>query len=212
MAKSTTSKTNTKKSSASNTGKRSGASTRPNSKGVMQSEDSMLMNFFTDELKDIYWAEKHLTKALPKLKRAANSEELQQAFEEHTQVTNEHINRLDQVFEMLGKKAQAKKCEAMEGITTEAQTVIEETQNGTATRDVALIMAAQKAEHYEIATYGGLVQLAKTIGQDEIANLLQTTLDEEKQTDQRLTEIAENNINYQATEESSDEGTQEEEE
>src|SRR3954451_13356995 len=215
MAKSTTSKTNTKKSSASsasNTGKRSGASTRSNSKGAMQSEDSMLMNFFTDELKDIYWAEKHLTKTLPKLKRAANSEELQQAFEEHTQVTNEHINRLDQVFEMLGKKAQAKKCEAMEGITTETQTVIEETQNGTATRDVALIMAAQKAEHYEIATYGGLVQLAKTIGQDEIANLLQTTLDEEKQTDQRLTEIAENNINYQATEESSDEGMQEEEE
>src|SRR4051794_1262559 len=210
MEKSTSSKRNTKKASSSAGSKRS--NTKTNRKESSQSEDSMLMDFFADELKDIYWAEKHLTKALPKLKRAANSEELQQAFQEHLEVTNEHVSRLEQVFELLGKKAQAKKCEAMEGITAEAQTVIEETQNGTATRDVALIMAAQKAEHYEIATYGGLVQLAKTIGQDEIANLLQTTLDEEKQTDQRLTEIAENNINYQATEESSDEGMQEEEE
>ena len=168
------------------------------------------MDFFTDELKDIYWAEKHLTKALPKLQRAANSEELQQAFQEHTEVTNEHVSRLEQVFEMLGKKAQAKKCEAMEGITKEAQTIMEETEKGTATRDAALIMAAQKAEHYEIATYGGLVQLAKTMGRTDIADLLYTTLEEEKETDQKLTDIAENSINFQAMEEPSEKGMEEE--
>src|SRR5215831_1184348 len=199
MEKSTSSKRNTNKSSSSTSTKKSNAMA---SRKESQSEDSMLMDFFVDELKDIYWAEKHLTKALPKLKRAANSEELQQAIQEHLEVTNEHVSRLEQVFEILGKKAQAKKCDAMEGITTEAQSIIEETQDGTATRDVALIMAAQKTEHYEIATYGGLVQLAKTIGQEEIANILHTTLEEEKEADQKLTDIAENNINYQATIES----------
>lgn len=207
MKKSTSSKRNTK-SSASKTAKTSNAKT--NSKSSMQSEDSMLMSFFTDELKDIYWAEKHLTKALPKLQRAANSEELKQAFQEHTEVTNEHISRLEQVFEMLGKKAQAKKCDAMEGITKEAQSIMEETEKGTATRDAALIMAAQKAEHYEIATYGGLVQLAKTMGRNDIADLLHATLEEEKETDQKLTGIAENNINFQAMEEPAEEGMEEE--
>ena len=195
MEKSTSSKRNTK-SSASKTAKRS--NTKTSTKGSMQSEDSMLMDFFTDELKDIYWAEKQLTKSLPKLQRAANSEELQQAFQEHTEVTNEHVSRLEQVFEMLGKKAQAKKCDAMEGITKEAQSIIEETEKGTATRDAALIMAAQKAEHYEIATYGGLVQLAKTMGRSDIADLLYSTLEEEKETDVNLTAIAENSVNYQA--------------
>jgi ferritin-like metal-binding protein YciE len=207
MEKSTTSKGNTKTSSVSKSAKRSNS--KVVGKSSMRSEESMLMDFFTDELKDIYWAEKHLVKSLPKLKRAANSEELQQAIQEHIEVTNEHVNRLEQVFEMLGKKAQAKKCDAMEGITAEAQSIIEETQDGTATRDVALIMAAQKAEHYEIATYGGLVQLAKTMGQEEIANLLHSTLEEEKETDQKLTDIAENNINYQASEEP-EEGMEEE--
>jgi|KBSMisStaDraftv2_1062788.scaffolds.fasta_scaffold05523_2 ferritin-like metal-binding protein YciE len=207
MEKSTSSKKNTQ-SSAGKTAKRS--NTKTNGKSSMQSESSMLMDFFTDELKDIYWAEKHLTKALPKLQRAANSEELQQAFQEHTEVTNEHVSRLEQVFEMLGKKAQAKKCEAMEGITKEAQTIMEETEKGTATRDAALIMAAQKAEHYEIATYGGLVQLAKTMGRTDIADLLYTTLEEEKETDQKLTDIAENSINFQAMEEPSEKGMEEE--
>jgi len=207
MEKSTSSKKNTQ-SSAGKTAKRS--NTKTNGKSSMQSESSMLMDFFTDELKDIYWAEKHLTKALPKLQRAANSEELQQAFQEHTEVTNGHVSRLEQVFEMLGKKAQAKKCEAMEGITKEAQTIMEETEKGTATRDAALIMAAQKAEHYEIATYGGLVQLAKTMGRTDIADLLYTTLEEEKETDQKLTDIAENSINFQAMEEPSEKGMEEE--
>jgi ferritin-like metal-binding protein YciE len=207
MAKSTTSKKNT--SSSANKTVRN-ANTRTSTKSSSQSENSMLMDFFTDELKDIYWAEKHLTKALPKLQRAANSEELQQAFREHTEVTNEHVSRLEQVFEMLGKKAQAKRCEAMEGITKEAQTVIEETEKGTATRDAALIIAAQKAEHYEIATYGGLVQLSKTMGKNDIADLLHSTLEEEKETDEKLTAIAENNINFQAMEEPAQEGMEEE--
>jgi len=164
-------------------------------------QDSLLLDFFVDELKDIYWAEKHLVKALPKLEKAATSEELQQAFADHLEQTKEHVTRLENVFEMIGEKAQAKKCDAMEGITKEGEGVIEETEEGTATRDVALIMAGQKAEHYEIATYGGLVQLAKTLGYEDVAGVLHQTLEEEKEADELLTEIAENNINYEASEE-----------
>src|SRR5688500_10284518 len=131
-------------------------------------DSSMLQEFILDSLKDIYWAEKHLTKALPRLLKAATSEELKQAFQEHTTVTQEQVARLEQVFEILGKKPQAKKCEAMEGLTKEAETSIEETEKGSKTSDVALIMAAQKVEHYEIATYGSLVQITKTMGMTEI--------------------------------------------
>ncbi len=163
--------------------------------------DSMLKEFFIDELKDIYWAEKHLVKTLPKMKKAATSTELQDAFADHLEVTKTHVTRLEQAFENLGKKAQAKKCEAMEGITKEGESIIEDTEEGTSTRDVGLILAAQKVEHYEISTYGGLHQLAITLGLDEIADLLAQTLEEEKETDQALTDIAENNINYEAAEE-----------
>ena len=164
-------------------------------------ENSMLKDFFIDELKDIYWAEKHLVKTLPKMKKAATSTELQDAFAEHLEVTKTHVSRLEQAFESLGKKAQAKKCDAMEGITTEGEGIIEETMAGTSTRDVGLILAAQKVEHYEISTYGGLAQLASTLGLDDVANLLNQTLAEEKETDSKLTDIAENNINYEAAEE-----------
>lgn len=167
--------------------------------------DSKLKEFFIDSLKDIYWAEKHLTKALPKMQKAATSEELKGAFEEHLEVTRTHIERLENVFEQIGEKAVAKKCEAMEGITKEGDSIIEETEEGTATRDVGLIMAAQKVEHYEISTYGGLAQLATTLGLDEVAALLQETLQEEKDADVKLTEVAENNINYEAAGESEDE-------
>lgn len=168
-----------------------------------KSEDpkSALLNFFVDEVKDIYWAEKHLIKALPKMKKAASSPELQDAFETHLQQTQEHVTRLEEVFNLLGEKPQAKKCEAMEGLIEEGETIIEDTEDGSATRDVGLIVAAQKVEHYEIATYGGLAQLAKTLGRDDIKNILGTTLTEEKETDELLTEIAENNINYEASEE-----------
>jgi len=160
--------------------------------------NTQLEKFFTDSLKDIYWAEKHLTKALPKMQKAATTEELQSAIEEHIAQTEEHITRLEQVFELMGQKPQAKKCDAMEGLVKEGESVIEETQEGSMTRDVGIIVAAQKVEHYEIATYGSLVQLATTMGLDEAAQILQTTLDEEKQTDENLTAIAENNINWEA--------------
>jgi ferritin-like metal-binding protein YciE len=177
-----------------------------------QAQDSMLSNFFHNELKDIYWAEKHLVKTLPKMKKAATSEELVTAFEDHLEQTKEHVSRIEQVFEMLGKKPQAKKCEAMEGITKEGEGIIEETEKGTATRDVGLIMAAQKVEHYEIATYGGLSQLAKTLGYTDVAEILDTTLQEEKETDTDLTQIAENHINYDAAEEDEEEDDDEEDE
>lgn len=167
-------------------------------------QDSMLEKFFVEELKDVYWAEKHLLKVLPRMKKAATTVELQQAFETHTEQTREHTVRLENIFEMLGEKAKAKKCEAMEGITAEGEGIISETEKGTATRDVGLILAAQKAEHYEIATYGSLAQLARTLGKNEVASILDQTLSEEKETDMLLTGIAENKINYQASQEESD--------
>jgi len=169
-----------------------------NSKSSAKPNQSMLEEFFIDELKDIYWAEKHIVKTLPKLQKAATSEELKQAFADHLEQTKEHVTRLEQAFEMMGKKAQAKRCEAIEGITKEGENIIEETDKGTATRDVGLILAAQKVEHYEISTYGGLVTLAKTMGHDDVADLLHTTLEEEKEADELLTNVAENHVNYEA--------------
>ncbi|MBE7169866.1 MAG: ferritin-like domain-containing protein [Williamsia sp.] len=168
-------------------------------KTFSESEDSsMLQEFMLDSVKDIYWAEKHLTKALPKLAKAATSDEVKKAFQDHLEVTLQQIDRLEQVFGILGKKPQAKKCDAMEGITKEAESIIDETQKGTKTRDAALIMAAQKVEHYEIATYGGLVQVSKTLGKNDIADILAQTLQEEKQADQLLSDIAESSVNNQA--------------
>jgi ferritin-like metal-binding protein YciE len=172
-----------------------------NLKSADQEKDSRLEEFFHAELKDIYWAEKHLVKTLPKLAKAATANELKNAFTEHLEVTKGHVDRLEQVFEILGHKAQAKKCEAMEGITKEGESIIEDTEEGTATRDVGLILAAQKAEHYEIATYGGLAQVARTLGHQDIADILQETLAEEKEADQSLSELAESNVNEQASEE-----------
>ena len=166
-----------------------------------QDPKSALLSFFVDEIKDIYWAEKHLIKALPKMKKAATSPELQEAFEAHLLQTQEHVTRLEEVFNLMGEKPQAKKCDAMEGLIAEGESVIEDTEEGTATRDVGLIVSAQKVEHYEIAAYGGLAQLAKTLGRDDIKELLGTTLSEEKHADELLTEIAESNINYEASEE-----------
>jgi len=160
-----------------------------------------LIDFFVDEIKDIYWAEKHIVKTLPKMQKAASSEPLKQAFEDHLEETKEHVNRLEQIFQILGAKVQAKKCEAMEGITREGESIIEETEDGTAVRDVGLILAAQKVEHYEISTYGGLAQLARTLGKVDVADLLEKTLTEEKKADSLLTEVAEDGINYEAAEE-----------
>ena len=166
---------------------------------------SQLMKLFEEELKDIYWAEKHLTKALPKMEKAATTEELKQAINDHLAQTEEHVSRLEQVFEIMNKKAQAKKCDGMEGLVTEGESVIEETEDGSMTRDAGIIVAAQKVEHYEIAAYGSLVQLAKTLGNEEVAEILQNTLEEEKETDQLLSEIAESGINWEAEQEDNQE-------
>jgi len=170
-------------------------------KGGAGQGNSQLEKFFSDSLKDIYWAEKHLTKALPKMQKAATTEELKSAIEEHIGQTEEQVARLEQVFELLGQKAQAKKCDAMEGLVKEGESIVEETEAGSMTRDVGIIMAAQKIEHYEIATYGGLVSLARTMGNGEIADILEETLEEEKQTDEGLSQIAEKNINWEAEQE-----------
>lgn len=196
-------KTATKKSAAKkSTAGKSTASAKTGSAAT--TNDSMLEEFFCDELKDIYWAEKHLVKTLPKMSKAATSAELKQAFTDHLETTKVHVTRLEQVFELMGKKAQAKKCDAMAGITEEGAGIIEETETGTATRDVGLILAAQKVEHYEIATYGGLAQLARTLGRDDVAEILAETLAEEKEADELLTEVAENSVNYEASEEEED--------
>ena len=200
-----------KSSSAKSSGSSTARKTK-NAEASSQNENSQLEKFFVDALKDIYWAEKHLTKALPKMQKAATSEELQQAIEEHLNQTKEHVNRLEQVFDQLGEKAQAKKCEAMEGLTKEGDSVVEETEDGTSTRDVGIIVSAQKVEHYEISAYGSLITLAKTMGQDEIADILSQTLEEEKEADQLLTQIAENSINWQAEEEGEESEEEEEEE
>jgi len=173
---------------------------------------SQLDKLFTDSLKDIYWAEKHLTKTLPKMKKKATTDELKNAIEEHLAQTEEHVSRLERVFEICGKKAQAKKCDAMEGLTKEGDSIIEETESNTMTRDAGIIMAAQKVEHYEIATYGSLVQLAKTLGMNDAAEILHQTLDEEKQADEKLTEIAEWNVNQAAAQEAGEEENENDEE
>lgn len=174
--------------------------------------NSQLEKLFHDALKDIYWAEKALTKSLPKLMKKATTEELKSAIADHIEQTQGQVTRLEEVFELLEKKAQAKKCDAMEGLIKEAESVVEETEDGTATRDAGIIMACQKVEHYEIATYGTLVQFANTLGFDEAAGILEQTLEEEKQTDQTLTEVAENSINWEAEQEEEEESEEEEEE
>ena len=169
------------------------------------SQENPLQELFLEELKDIYWAEKHLLKALPKMAKASTSEELAGAFENHLAQTEEQVSRIEQVFEQLEMAARAKKCEAMEGLVMEAQQAIEDTDKGTATRDAALIISAQKVEHYEIASYGSLVQLAKTIGLNDSIELLQQTLDEEKETDVLLTELAVSEVNINAENETEEE-------
>ncbi|RNL56084.1 YciE/YciF ferroxidase family protein [Pedobacter jejuensis] len=161
-------------------------------------ENSEFHKFFVDELKDIYWAEKHLVKALPKMQKAATSEGLAAAFEKHTGETQQHIERLEQVFELLGEKAAAKKCDAMAGLLEEATGIIEDTDKDTMTRDAGLILAAQKVEHYEIATYGTLRTFAENMGHTDVQELLQLTLDNEKETDVALTQAAESFVNEEA--------------
>jgi ferritin-like metal-binding protein YciE len=158
-----------------------------------------LRELFVDGIKDIYWAERQIIKALPKMIRSSTADALVSALTDHLAVTKKQAERLEKVFELLGEKIQGKKCDAMEGLAKEGEGVIESTDPGTATRDVGIIMASQKVEHYEIAAYGGLTELAATLGLKDVANLLAQTLAEEKESDMLLTGIARNDINYQAT-------------
>lgn len=158
-----------------------------------------LTEFFVEELRDVYGAEKQIANALPKLRKAATSPDLAMAFEDHLKVTQTQISRLEQIFELVGEKAEAKKCEGMEGLLKEGESVIADTEAGSATRDVGLIISAQKVEHYEIAAYGSLRQLAKTIDKAEVSQLLEQTLLEEKETDMLLSNLAETLINQDAS-------------
>lgn len=162
-------------------------------------KSSQLMELFEDGLKDIYWAEKALTKALPKMIKKATSKELVEAIESHLSETEEQITRLEQVFKSIDKKAVAKKCEAMAGLLKEGEEIMESSEKG-AMRDAGIIAASQKVEHYEIATYGTLSQFAKTLNLKEAVSLLNTTLKEEKSADKKLSMIAENTINIEAAE------------
>jgi len=170
-----------------------------------------LRELFVDELKDIIYAERLLVKSLPKMAKNATEPKLVSALEEHLAVTEGQVQRLEQVFELLGESARGKKCDAMEGLIKEAEGVMEETEEGPV-RDAAIISAGQKVEHYEIASYGTLVAFAKTLGEDEVAGLLEQTLAEEKEADQVLTDAAYNSINFEAADEEMGEADMEAEE
>ena len=161
---------------------------------------STLRETFVEELQDIYDAEKQLLKALPKMAKAASHEELKEAFETHLEETENHVNRLEQVFESIDEKAKGKKCKAMQGLVEEGQERISEEEG-----DAALICAAQKVEHYEIATYGSLCSWAKLLGEAEAADILGETLEEEKAADEKLTGIAESVINVEEKEQGEEE-------
>jgi ferritin-like metal-binding protein YciE len=177
---------------------KSASSKKASSNASGQSEETALTKLFMDELKDIYWAEKHLTKALPKMRKAATSSELANAIETHLGQTMDQIGRLEEVFEMMDEKARAVKCEGMEGLVKEGEKILEETDKGTSVRDAGIIISAQKIEHYEISAYGSLVQLAKTLGKNDVAEILAETLAEEKKTDELLTQLAVSGININA--------------
>ena len=193
-----TKKASTKKAPA----KQSDTKTQSKGRTVKAKSDAAegLRELFVDSLKDIYWAEKALTKALPKMAKNATSENLITAINEHLTVTQGQVERLEQVFEILGEKATAKKCDAMEGLIKEGESIMEETQEGPV-RDAGIISASQKIEHYEIASYGTLAAFALTLNEEDAAALLQQTLEEEKEADTILTEAAYNTINFDATEE-----------
>jgi ferritin-like metal-binding protein YciE len=158
---------------------------------------SSIQELLIDELKDIYSAEKQITRALPKMAKATTSDELKQAFQSHLEETKGQIERLDKIFEILGKAPRGKTCHGMQGVLEEGSEVIEETEKS-AVRDAALISAAQRVEHYEMAAYGAVREYARILGQKEIAGLLEETLAEEKAADTKLTTIAKS-VNSQAS-------------
>jgi ferritin-like metal-binding protein YciE len=156
-----------------------------------------LQDLFQHHMQDIYYAEKKLTKALPKMAKSANAPRLRSAFEEHLEQTKEHVKRLEQVFKQMGQKPDGTTCEAIDGIIKECEELMSETEDGEAL-DAGLIAAAQAAEHYEIARYGTLATWAKALDMGEAQKILHETLEEEKQTDEKLTSLAKEQINRRA--------------
>ncbi|AZA57647.1 ferritin-like domain-containing protein [Chryseobacterium shandongense] len=191
-AKKTATKTTAAKTTASKTSSKSTAKA-PAKKGAAKE----LKDLFEDSLKDIYWAEKALVKALPTMMKNATDEKLKTAIENHLTETQTHVERLEECFKALGKKAQAKKCDAMQGLLDEGKSIIEETEPGTV-RDAGIIAAAQKVEHYEIATYGTLAAFAKVLNEEDCLQHLLETLNEEKKCDELLTKVADTNLNSKA--------------
>lgn len=172
--------------------------------------ESTLMKLFEHSLRDIYWAEKALTKALPKMVKKATSDELVQALEDHLSETEQQVQKVERVFEIIGKKPVSKTCDAMKGLIEEAEEMMKESEEG-AMRDAGIIAAAQKVEHYEIATYGTLRTFAYTLGLEEAAQVIEGILEEEKNADVTLTQVAESTINIRAAEEQLEEAEEEEE-
>ncbi|MCW3117292.1 MAG: hypothetical protein JWM28_1374 [Chitinophagaceae bacterium] len=160
---------------------------------LLGTEDGII-KLFTDSIKDIYWAENHLVKALPIMAKAASSKTLKNAITEHREQTKIHAGRLEQIFEKLAIKKEAKKCDAMEGLTKEGEEMVEMTDRDTPARDLGIIMASRKVEHYEMAAYSGLVKLADRLGYPEISALLSETLEEEEEANNILSDIADDNI------------------
>jgi ferritin-like metal-binding protein YciE len=154
-------------------------------------------NLFIHELKDLLSAEKQLVKALPKMAKGASSERLRAAFEEHLEQTKGHVDRLEKIFSLIDKAARAEHCKAMEGLIEEGSDLLEE-EGSPMVKDAALIGSAQRVEHYEIAAYGTIRTLAELLGKNDAVELLQATLDEEKETDQKLTELALSEVNSEA--------------
>ncbi len=161
------------------------------------SKNTQLMQLFEDELKDIYWAEKALTKAIPKMIDKASNEQLINGLQNHLKETEEHVNRIEKVFESIDKEPTDKKCEAMAGLIEEAEEIMKESKSG-AMCDAGIITAAQKVEHYEIASYGSLRTFARTLGFADATRLLEETLNEEKAADEKLTEVARGVVNEMA--------------
>lgn len=175
-------------------------------------KENTLRELFVDELRDLYDAESRLVKALPKLAKAANLDELHDEFETHLEQTKEHVDRLKRIMESMDEKTSGKKCPGMIGIIQEGEELMDEDFEGSV-MDAALISAAQRAEHYEIAAYGCVRAWAKELGEDEAAELLEQTLNEEKETDEKLTQIAEQvnaSANSEGEEENMEEGQEEE--
>lgn len=179
------------------------------SQKVLKNKYKPLFQYFINGLKDLYWAEKAVEALLKKNKSLAYTEELSDALEDHEKQTQKHIRRLEKIFDSLKEKAEAKKCEAMAGLVKEAEETVKETPKNSMTRDAVIIISAQKVEHYEIASYGGLLQIALTFNMDSVADWLEKTLLEEEETDELLSEIAESFINLEAAHEDEDEDNNE---